>query len=108
MIETDHKSLEGVFQQRMAIARWYEILTEYQPNGIADALSRRPDLKPQTKEFHDLLCPVSMKPATKIKPTNDLVKAIIAGYAKDKVIREVRRAIKKRNTLSTNQGVSKK
>ncbi|GMF47050.1 unnamed protein product [Phytophthora fragariaefolia] len=60
MIETDHKSLEGIFQQKMAnrrLARWYDILAEYQPvfaylpgakNGIADALSRRPGFKPET------------------------------------------------------------
>ncbi|KAE8912562.1 hypothetical protein PF005_g18582 [Phytophthora fragariae] len=69
MVETDHKSLEGIFQQNMAnrrLARWYDILAEYQPvfaylpgakNGIADALSRRPDLKPETKDFHDLRVP---------------------------------------------------
>ncbi|OWZ14723.1 Retrovirus Polyprotein, partial [Phytophthora megakarya] len=91
MIETDHKSLEGVFQQKMAnrrLARWYDILAEYQPvfaylpgaqNGIADALSRRPDLKPQTKEFHDLLVPSFNETSyqlriAEIKPTNDLVK----------------------------------
>ncbi|KAE9005728.1 hypothetical protein PR001_g17374 [Phytophthora rubi] len=69
MVETDHKSLEGIFQQKMAnrrLARWYDILAEYQPvfaylpgakNGIADALSRRPDLKPETKDFHNLRVP---------------------------------------------------
>ncbi|KAG2993101.1 hypothetical protein PC120_g22334 [Phytophthora cactorum] len=45
------------------LARWYDILTEYQPmflyppgakKGIADALSRRRDLQPETKFFHDL------------------------------------------------------
>ncbi|KAG2770883.1 hypothetical protein PC129_g15103 [Phytophthora cactorum] len=58
IVETDHKSLEGLFTQKMAnhrLARWYDILAEYQPtlsylpgakNGIADALSRRPDLQP--------------------------------------------------------------
>ncbi|OWZ22791.1 polyprotein [Phytophthora megakarya] len=66
IVETDHKSLEGLFTQKMAnrrLARWYNILAEYQPtfaylpgakNGIADALSRRPDLQPETKFFHDL------------------------------------------------------
>ncbi|GMF26696.1 unnamed protein product [Phytophthora fragariaefolia] len=66
IVETDHKSLEGLFTQKMAnrrLARWYDILAEYQPtfsylpgakNGIADALSRRPDLDPETKFFHDL------------------------------------------------------
>ncbi|KAG3118261.1 hypothetical protein PI124_g3486 [Phytophthora idaei] len=45
------------------LARWYDIITEYQPTflyppgakkGIADALSRRHDLQPETKFFHDL------------------------------------------------------
>ncbi|GMF39863.1 unnamed protein product [Phytophthora fragariaefolia] len=45
------------------LARWYNILAEYQPtfsylpgakNCIVDALSRRPDLQPETKFFHDL------------------------------------------------------
>ncbi|KAE9258680.1 hypothetical protein PR003_g35108, partial [Phytophthora rubi] len=66
IVETDHKRLEGLFTQKMAnrrLARWYDILAEYQPtfsylpgakNGIADALSRRPDLQPETKFFHDL------------------------------------------------------
>ncbi|GMF16026.1 unnamed protein product [Phytophthora fragariaefolia] len=95
MDETDHKSLEGIFQQKKAnrrLARWYDVLAEYQPvfaylpgakNGIADALSRRPDLKPETKAFHDLLVPSFN--ATKyqlrvmeIKPTSDLIKSIIA------------------------------
>ncbi|POM64699.1 LOW QUALITY PROTEIN: Uncharacterized protein PHPALM_19737 [Phytophthora palmivora] len=52
VVETDHKPFEGLFTQKMAnhrLARWYDILAEYQPtlsylpgakNGIADALSR--------------------------------------------------------------------
>ncbi|GMF35630.1 unnamed protein product [Phytophthora fragariaefolia] len=48
------------------LARWYDILPEYQPtflylrgakNGVADALSRRPDLHPETKFFHNLRIP---------------------------------------------------
>ncbi|KAE9042819.1 hypothetical protein PR003_g15908 [Phytophthora rubi] len=66
VVETDNKSLEGLFTQKMAnrrLARWYDILAEYQStfpylpgakNGIADALSRRLDLQPETKFFHDL------------------------------------------------------
>jgi len=66
IVETDHKSLEGIFTQKMAnrrLARWYDLLAEFQPifsylpghkNTIADTLSRRPDLKPNTKAFHDL------------------------------------------------------
>ncbi|KAG3095734.1 hypothetical protein PI124_g8249 [Phytophthora idaei] len=68
IVETDHKSLECLFTQKTAnrrLARWHDILAEYQPtfsylpgakNGIADALSRRPDLQPETKYFHDLIC----------------------------------------------------
>ncbi|KAG2989993.1 hypothetical protein PC128_g22218 [Phytophthora cactorum] len=66
IVETDHKSLEGLFTQKMAnrrLAPWYDILAEYQPassylpganNGIADALSRRPDLQPETKYLRHL------------------------------------------------------
>ncbi|OWZ07833.1 hypothetical protein PHMEG_00019719 [Phytophthora megakarya] len=66
IVETDHKSLEGLFNQKMAncrLPRWYDILAEYQStfsylpgakNRIADALSRRLDLQPETKFFHDL------------------------------------------------------
>jgi hypothetical protein len=69
IVETDHKSLEGIFTQKMAnrrLARWYDLLAEFQPvfsylpghqNTIADTLSRRPDLKPDTKAFHDLSIP---------------------------------------------------
>ncbi|OWZ09665.1 DNA/RNA polymerase [Phytophthora megakarya] len=57
IVETDHKCLEGLFTQKMAncrLARWYDILGEYQPifsylpgakNGIADALRRKSDLQ---------------------------------------------------------------
>lgn len=34
IIETDHKSLEGIFHQKTAnrrLARWYDILAEFQP-----------------------------------------------------------------------------
>ncbi|POM67195.1 Hypothetical protein PHPALM_16839 [Phytophthora palmivora] len=61
-VETDHKSLEGSFQQKMAnrrIARWYDFLAKYQPVSA---------YLPGTKN----------------------------GYTKDKVIRETRHAIKKR------------
>ncbi|OWZ12276.1 Retrotransposon nucleocapsid protein [Phytophthora megakarya] len=65
IVETDRKSLEGRFTQKMAnrrLARRYGILAEYQPsfsylpvakNRIADALSRRPDLQLETKFFHE-------------------------------------------------------
>ncbi|GMF31382.1 unnamed protein product [Phytophthora fragariaefolia] len=125
VIETDHKSLEGVFQQNMAnirLARWYDILAEYQPvfaylpgakNGIADALSRRPDPKPKTKKFHDLLVPSFNETSyqlrvTEIRPTSDLTKTIIEGYKKDKNIQEIRRVIERRRDSSTTRGVSGK
>ncbi|GMF57150.1 unnamed protein product [Phytophthora fragariaefolia] len=125
MVESDHRSLEGIFQQKMAnrrLARWYDILAEYQPvfaclpgakNGIADALSRQSDLKPETKDFHDLLVPSFNETSyqlrvTEIKPIEDLIKAIIAGYAKDKVIGDIRRAIKRCQTVSAGRGVSEK
>ncbi|OWZ24220.1 hypothetical protein PHMEG_000798 [Phytophthora megakarya] len=65
VVETNHKSMEGLFTQKMAncrLGRWYDILAEYQPmfsclpgvnNGISDALSKRQDLQPETKSFHD-------------------------------------------------------
>ncbi|KAE9328138.1 hypothetical protein PF008_g16246 [Phytophthora fragariae] len=104
------------------LVRWYDILAEYQPvfaylpgakNGIADALSRRPDLKPETKDFHDLLVPSFNETSyqlrvTEIKSNDDLIKAIIAGYPKDKVIGDIRRAIKRRGTASVVRGVSEK
>ncbi|GMF33563.1 unnamed protein product [Phytophthora fragariaefolia] len=103
------------------LARWYDILAEYQPvfeylpgakNGIADALSRRPDLKPETKEFHDLLAPSFNETSyqlrvTEIRPTSDLIKTIVEGYKKDK-IQEIPRVIEKRRDGSTTQGMSGK
>ncbi|GMF11564.1 unnamed protein product [Phytophthora lilii] len=125
MIETDHKSLEGIFQQKMAnrrLARWYDVLAEYRPvfaylsgvkNGIADALSRRPDLKPETKEFHDLLVPSFNESSyqlcvIEIRPTSDLVNAIIEGYKKDNIIQDILRVIKKRSESPATRGVSGK
>ncbi|KAG3081492.1 hypothetical protein PI125_g20160 [Phytophthora idaei] len=124
-IETDHKSLEGIFQQKMAnrrLARWYDIFAEHQPvfaylpgakNGIADALSQRPNLKPDTKEFHDLLVPSFNKTSYQlrvvdIKPTSDLIKDIAAGYAKDKVTREIQRMTKTRKEPTETRRVSEK
>ncbi|KAJ8531874.1 hypothetical protein ON010_g14087 [Phytophthora cinnamomi] len=115
----------GYFQRKMAnrrLARWYDILAEYQPvfaylpgakNGIAYALSRRPNLKPETKEFHDLFVPsfneISYQlRVTAIRPTSDLIKSIIEGYEKDKVIKEIRRVIEKHNDESTTRQVSGK
>ncbi|KAG2993978.1 hypothetical protein PC121_g21130 [Phytophthora cactorum] len=124
-IETDHKSLEGIFKQKMAnrrLARWYDILAEYQlvfaylpgtKNGIADVLSRRPDIKPDTKKFHDLLVPSFNETSYQlrvvdIKPTINLIKDLAAGYRKDKVTREIQRVIKKRNETAETRGVSEK
>ncbi|GMF22831.1 unnamed protein product [Phytophthora fragariaefolia] len=72
---------------------------------MADALSRRTDLKPETKAFHYFLFLVLTHPSYQprvgeIKPIRDLIKSIIVGYAKDKVICEIRRAIKKRSEPS--------
>ncbi|POM64578.1 Hypothetical protein PHPALM_19875 [Phytophthora palmivora] len=83
------------------------------PNGIADALSRRPDLKPETKDFHDLLVTSFNETSyqlrvTEIKPNDNLIKEIIAGYAKEKVIGDIRRAVKRRGTVSAIRGVSEK
>ncbi|KAJ8515350.1 hypothetical protein ON010_g18574 [Phytophthora cinnamomi] len=86
MVKTDHKSLEGIFQQKMAnrsLARWYYILAEYQPTS-----------------YHLRIA--------EIKPTDELIKTIIAGYAKDKIIDDIRRAIKRRGTTSAPRGVSEK
>lgn len=57
------------------------------------------------KEFHDLLVPSFNETSyqlrvTEVRPTNELTKFIIAGYAKDKVIRWIRRAIKERDNSS--------
>ncbi|GMF44478.1 unnamed protein product [Phytophthora fragariaefolia] len=103
-------------QQQELLAIPSTNLCSYLPgakNGIADALSRRPDLKPETKAFHDLLVPCFNATSyqlrvMEIKPTSDLIKSIIAGYAKDKVIREIRRAIKKRSEPSRPRGASGK
>ncbi|OWY98099.1 hypothetical protein PHMEG_00031224 [Phytophthora megakarya] len=66
IVQKGHKSLEGLFTQKMTNRRlaWcYDILPEYPPtfaylpgakNGIADALSRRSDFQPEIKFFHDL------------------------------------------------------
>ncbi|OWY95831.1 LOW QUALITY PROTEIN: reverse transcriptase [Phytophthora megakarya] len=108
MIETDHKSLEGVFQQKMTsrrLARWCDILAEYQPVfaylpgaqiGIADDLiSSHRQRNSTTCFFNGIMYQLRI---AEIKLTNDLVK----------VSSRVRRTIKKRNTLSANQGVSEK
>ncbi|GMF47037.1 unnamed protein product [Phytophthora fragariaefolia] len=89
VIETDHKSLK------------------------ADALSRRPDLKPETKAFHDLLLPSFNETSyqhrvTEIRHTSNLTKTIFEGYKKDKIIQEIRRVIERSRDSSTAQGVSGK
>ncbi|KAJ8524886.1 hypothetical protein ON010_g16230 [Phytophthora cinnamomi] len=113
IVETDHKSLEGLFTQKMAnrrLARWYDILAEYQPtfsylpgakNGIADVLSRRPDLQPDTKFFHDLSVTSFDDTSfqleiTEVTTDGDLVKDIKAEYAKDREIRAILAAINDR------------
>ncbi|GMF36236.1 unnamed protein product [Phytophthora fragariaefolia] len=113
IVETDHKSLEGLFTQKMAnrrLARWYDILTEYQPtfsylpgakNGIADALSRRPDLQPETKFFHDLSV-TSFDDTTfsleisEVTTDSELVVKIKKAYKKDRDAQIIFTAIKRR------------
>ncbi|KAG3153577.1 hypothetical protein PI126_g10003 [Phytophthora idaei] len=113
IVETDHKSLEGLFTQKMAnrrLARWYDILAEYQPtfsylpgakNGTADALSRRPDLQPEAKSFHDLS--VTSFDATsfsfaisEVTTDTELITKIKKAYMKDRDAQAVFAAIKRR------------
>ncbi|GMF51056.1 unnamed protein product [Phytophthora fragariaefolia] len=73
MIETDHKSLEHIFQLKMAnrrLARWYDKLAEYQPVFA------------------------------------NLIKTIIEGHKKDKIIQQIRRVIERRRDGSTSRDVS--
>ncbi|KAF1327385.1 reverse transcriptase, partial [Globisporangium splendens] len=63
MVETDHKSLETILTQKTTnrhIARGFNELAEFQPqfvwiagktNGIADALSRRPDFEHKAAQW---------------------------------------------------------
>ncbi|KAG6616287.1 Retrovirus Polyprotein [Phytophthora cinnamomi] len=115
IVETDHKSLEGLFTQKMAnrrLARWYDILAEYQPtfsyipgakNGIADALSRRPDLQPVTKFFHDLSVrsfdDTSFSLAiSEVTGDSELVARIKKSYKKDRDAQAILTAIKRRKS----------
>ncbi|OWY96746.1 Gag-pol, partial [Phytophthora megakarya] len=95
------------------LARWYDILAEYQPtfsylpgakNGIADALSRRHDLQPETKFFHDLSVTsfddTSFSLAISEVTTNvDLVTQIKKAYEKDREIQAIFAAIKHRSNV---------
>ncbi|OWY97592.1 Retrovirus Polyprotein, partial [Phytophthora megakarya] len=113
IVETDHKSIEGLFTQKMAnrrLARWYDILAEYQPsfsylpgakNGIADALSRRPDLQPETKFFHDLSVTSFDDTSfaltiSEVTTNTELVTRIKKAYAKDREMQRIFAAIKRR------------
>ncbi|KAG4058525.1 hypothetical protein PC123_g6507 [Phytophthora cactorum] len=115
--ETDHKSLKGLFTQKMAnrrLARWYDILAEYNPtfsylpgakNGIADALSRRPDLQPETKYFHDLSVTsfddTSFSLAlSEVSTDTELMKKIKSDYTQDREIQAIFAAIKHRISTS--------
>ncbi|KAF1333397.1 Retrovirus polyprotein, partial [Globisporangium splendens] len=83
MVETDHKSLETILTQKTTnrrIARWFNELAEFQPqfvwiagktNGIADALSRRPD-------FEHKAAQVSLKELLKIVQDREIVATITA------------------------------
>ncbi|GMF26541.1 unnamed protein product [Phytophthora fragariaefolia] len=113
IVETDHKSLEGLFTQKMAnrrLARWYDILAEYQPtfsylpgtkNGIADALSRRPDLQPETKFFHDLSVTSFNNTSfsleiSEVTTDSELVVKIKKAYKKNRDAQVIFMAIKRR------------
>ncbi|POM62885.1 Retrotransposon Polyprotein [Phytophthora palmivora] len=116
------KSLEGISEQKMANRHH---LTEYQPiftylpgtknskNSIADALNRSPDMEPETKEFYDLLV-LSYNETSyqlriaEIRSSSDIIKAVVAGYTKDKVIREIRHAIQKREEPIGTRGLTAK
>ncbi|KAG2782341.1 hypothetical protein PC116_g9477 [Phytophthora cactorum] len=96
------------------LARWYDILAEYQPtfsylpgakNGIAEALSRRPDLQPETKYFHDLSVTsfddTSFSLAlSEVSTDTELMKKIKNAYAKDREIQAIFAAIKRRTSTS--------
>ncbi|KAE9341596.1 hypothetical protein PR003_g9913 [Phytophthora rubi] len=123
IVETDHKRLEGLFTQKMAnrrLARWYDILAEYQPtfsylpgakNGIADELSRRPDLQPETKFFHDLSVTsfddTSFSLAlSEVATDTDLTTNIKKAYKKDREIQTIFAAIKRRTADPKTKRVS--
>ncbi|GMF36386.1 unnamed protein product [Phytophthora fragariaefolia] len=118
IVETNHKSLEGLFTQKMAnrrLARWYDILAEYQPtfsylpgakNGIADALSRRPDLEPETKFFHDLRVTSFNNTSfslvlSEVTSDSELISRIKKSYENDRDIQAIFAAVKRRNRSST-------
>ncbi|POM81916.1 Retrovirus Polyprotein [Phytophthora palmivora] len=94
----------------------YQPVFAYLPgtkNGIADALRRRPDMKPETKAFHDLLVPSYNETSyqlriVEIRSSSDTIKAVIAGYTKDKIIRDIRYAIKKHEEPTRTRGVTAK
>ncbi|OWZ17101.1 LOW QUALITY PROTEIN: Pol Polyprotein [Phytophthora megakarya] len=113
IVETDHKSLEELFTQMMAnrrLARWYDMLAEYQPiisylpgtkNGIADALSRRSDLPPETKYFHELSVTSCDDTSftmeiSAVMVYSDLIKKIKAAYIKVREIQAIFAAIMRR------------
>ena len=119
IVETDHKSLEGIFTQKMAnrrLARWYDLLAEFQPlfsylpgekNTIADTLSRRPDLQPITKAFHDLSITSFDETSYHLKITSvtcgsDLLSKIKDSYKKDTQIKQILHAISQRDTSPTS------
>ncbi|RAW22844.1 hypothetical protein PC110_g20726 [Phytophthora cactorum] len=91
------------------LARWYDILAEYHPtfsylpgakNGIADVLSRRPDLQPKTKFFHDLSVmsfdDTSLSLAiNEVTTDTKLVTNIKKAYVKDRDAQAIFAAIKR-------------
>ncbi|POM67145.1 Polyprotein [Phytophthora palmivora] len=107
-----------LFTQKMENPRWYDILPECQSkfsylpgakNGIADALSRRSDLQPETKFFHDLSVTsfddTSFSLAlSEVTLNTELIVSIKTAYAKDREVQAILAAIKRRanQRLSVN------
>ncbi|GMF20524.1 unnamed protein product [Phytophthora fragariaefolia] len=77
-------------------------------NGITDALSRRPDLEPETKFFHDLSVrsfdDTSFTLAiSEVTSDSKLISRIKKAYEKDRDIQTIFAAIKRRNRNSTQK-----
>ena len=104
IVETGHRTLETTFTQKTAnrrLARWYDILAEYQPeflylpgkeNVVADTLSRRPDMRPRVKVFHDITIPSFNDTCFTLQVNNlnignILLQNIIAGYTKTNIFK---------------------
>ncbi|OWZ01776.1 Pol Polyprotein [Phytophthora megakarya] len=96
IVETDHKSLEGLFTQKPSFSH-----LRGAKNGIADTLSRRPDLQPETKFFHDLSVTSFDDTSftltiSEVTTNTELVTRIKKAYAKDREVQTISAAIKMR------------